>query len=403
MRTQTFARAINIANQCVERRGTIPILASIRMTARPEGKVRLSATDMDRQVDVDFDGEINADVMLPMAGSIAKALGAFAAAETTVVPLPPDRQGISIVSGDFNIELDTLPVSDFPTGQDAMQVDHTAEVNGDFIKALRQVAGAVSTEETRYYLNGVYIHRVAEPWSFAVVATDGHRMYIRDVQIPGFAPNDALPNFEPFIIPRRLLDLLLALADKKAGDAPVTLSVGREVRSNTPSGELQFGRQAGLVRFSFKIGDNDVTLTGRTIDGSFPDYRRVIPKDTPLQATFKTADLRRAVQALAVGCEKKGSRALEIVLLRDLAKITTRWDHGAGKAVLQVPYEGNVFGGKCNQVGINARYLLDALNTVNGAEEFRFGFSPEGMPTDPMILTAKGMDDFKAVLMPMRV
>jgi DNA polymerase-3 subunit beta len=402
MQTQAFARAVSIANQTVHRRNAIPILGQLRLSARPDGKVRISGTDMDRQVDVEIDGELEQDTMLPMATRVVRALGAAGNGEFKIAPLPQDRQGITIKSGDFNIELDSaLPVRDFPGKLDTMIVDHSAEVGLDFIKALRTVYGAVSREETRYYLNGVYMHKTAEPWGFTLVCTDGHRMYMKNIQVPG------LGDFKPIIIPRAVCDLVFATFDKRVGDSPITFSVGRRLKRNEPDGDLiPDDRSVPRVRFNAKVGDCDVTITGLTIDGSFPDYSRVIPKDWAAEATFKTADLRRAVLGLSAGHSDRGHSAIEIQLLRDLAKLTTRWGAHEGKAMLQVPYEGDVWhkptcGG--NTFGLNSRYLLDAINTVNGAEEFRFRFSAQGIAVSPMLIEAKGMDDFKAVLMPMRV
>jgi DNA polymerase-3 subunit beta len=398
MKTATFTRAIELATRVVERRNTIPILGALRVQALGGGRTKISGTDMDMQIDVEFNGEAGWEGILPMASSVAKGLRTIGDDLTEVFPLPTDRAGCKIVSGDFCIELDCgMSASDWPTQLEGIQVDAGAHLDSSFVKALRHVRGAISTEETRYYLNGVHLHTVnAETWAHRLVATDGHRMYWHDIQIAG------LGEVPKIIIPRKTISLLLGLVEKDGG---LTMEIGCELRRNASGQMLKVDGRAPYVRFTIKTEDHTITVTSKTIDGSFPDYTRVVPNhETPFEAVFNTAELRRKIGALRAGASDKDCRALQFKFLKGgRTEIEAYWGAREAKITMSLPFTGDAQRAPNAIIGFNSRYVRDLLESVNGAEEVKFEFSPIGMATDPAKIKPKGMDDFTAILMPMRV
>ncbi|MEN8893023.1 DNA polymerase III subunit beta [Planktotalea arctica] len=364
----TLLKAVSHAQSVVERRNTIPILANVLIEAEG-GDVRFRATDLDIEV-VD-----KVEAMVERAGSTTVSATTL---NEIVRKLPDGAQvtladdgtsgRLTIEAGRSNFSLATLPKEDFP-------VMASSEYTANFsIKAsvLRRLFDkskfAISTEETRYYLNGVYMH-VSDSDGGKVlrcVATDGHRLARIDADLPENASD--MPGV---IVPRKTVGELRKLLDED--DMQIAVSVSEtKVRFATP----------------------EITLTSKVIDGTFPDYTRVIPQGNTRKLEVDAADFARAVDRVATVSSER-SRAVKLSLDEDRLILSVNApDSGAAEEELAVAYNDERL-----EIGFNAKYLLEIASQVD-RENAVFLFNSSGDPT----LMREGNDTSAVyVVMPMRV
>ena len=364
----TLLRAVGQAQSVVERRNTIPILANVLIEAAGD-IVSFRATDLDIEV-VD---------KVPAKVERAGATTVPAVTLHEIVRKLPDGALVELAddgaSGRLNVQagrshftLATLPKDDFP-------VMASSEYSSNFTAAapvLRRLFDkskfAISTEETRYYLNGVYMH-VAEGEDGQVlrcVATDGHRLARIDAALPEGA--ETMPGV---IVPRKTVGELRKLLDDD--DAQIAVSVSEtKIRFATP----------------------EITLTSKVIDGTFPDYSRVIPTGNSRRLEVDAAEFAQAVDRVATVSSER-SRAVKLALDEDRMVLSVNApDSGAAEEELAVAY-----GDEKLEIGFNAKYLLEIASQVD-RENAVFLFNSAGDPT----LMREGNDNSAVyVVMPMRV
>jgi DNA polymerase-3 subunit beta len=233
---------------------------------------------------------------------------------------------------------------------------------------IEQTMYAASVDETRYNLNGVYFERLADSDKTRMVATDGHRLAIVDRALGSNL--DGLDT--GVIIPRKGLAELKRLLDEE----------------DTDEFEMGFDGNSSLVR------KGDVTLVMRLIEGEFPNYRQVIPKEANIHLTLPVESLSRALRRVALLSAER-SRAIKLELTTgQLCLSSNNPDVGDAREELDVDYAGDPL-----SIAFNARYLMDALTAVK-AKEVRIDLRDESSPTQ---LRPTDDDDALAVVMPMRV
>jgi DNA polymerase-3 subunit beta len=229
---------------------------------------------------------------------------------------------------------------------------------------------AISTEETRYYLNGIFLHvkEVDGTRMLRAVATDGHRLARVEEPLPEGA--GSMPGV---IVPRKTVAELRKLLDEMTGEIEVALSE---------------------TRIQFKLGT--VQLTSKLIDGTFPEYERVIPRDNDKTLRVGKSDFATAVARVAAISTER-SRPVKLSLARDLLVLSASSpDQGTATEELDsdhVKYEAGPL-----EIGFQARYLNDITDQIDGEVEFRF--SDGAAPT---IVQDAGDASALYVLMPMRV
>ena len=362
-------RAVARAQSVVERRNTIPILANVLIEAEGD-EVQFRATDLDIEV-VD-----KAPAKVERAGATTVNAVVFheivrKLPDGALVNLTDDgvTGRLTVEAGRSNFALATLPRQDFP-------VMANAEYSANFkapAPVLRRLFDkskfAISTEETRYYLNGVYMH-VADAEDGRVlrcVATDGHRLARIDADLP-----EGAAEMPGVIVPRKTVGELRKLLDED-DDLAIAVSVSEtKVRFATP----------------------DLTLTSKVIDGTFPDYTRVIPQGNTKKMEVDASDFARAVDRVATVSSER-SRAVKLALDEDRLILSVNApDSGAAEEELAVAY-----GDERLEIGFNAKYLLEIASQVD-RENAVFMFNSSGDPT----LMREG-NDLSAVyvVMPMRV
>ena len=359
----SLLRPLGHVQSVVERRNTIPILANAVLRAE-EGKLSLTATDMDMDIATEVGCSVVTSGTTTMSAhllyDIARKLPDGAEVEITV------NDGRAIVSaGRSSFRLPTLPVEDFPAiSSNELPVNFllTAADVRDLIDATRF---AISTEETRYYLNGIYIHK-AESGELCAVATDGHRLAMARQALPSGAVQ--MPSI---ILPRKAVSELRKLLDDFDGDVLVGLS---ETRA-----EFRFG----VVR-----------LTSKLIDGTFPDYTRVIPIGNDRIMQVDVSAFSAAVDRVSTIASEK-SRSVKMVLKSGVLTLSaSNTDASSATEELEVSYDGPEM-----EIGFNARYLLDIAGQVN-SDVIEFALADQGSPS---LVRAPGDEASLFVLMPMRV
>ncbi|MGZ8370758.1 MAG: DNA polymerase III subunit beta [Caulobacteraceae bacterium] len=361
-------KALGHVQSVVERRNTIPILSNVLLAADKEN-LSFSATDLDMEIiddalsQVDEPGQITAPAHTLY--EIARKLPEGADVELRYTSDDPRLQ---VSAGRSKFNLPVLPAGDFPAmSQDGLSERMTLET-GDLMRLIDKTRFAISTEETRYYLNGLYLHTVNDGGvtKLRAVATDGHRLALAEMPAPAGAAG--LPGV---IVPRK------------------TVQEARRLLDDAPEGvELSISVQK--VRFEF----GHAALTSKVIDGSFPDYLRVIPTGNTKVLIVDNKLFAQAVDRVATISAEK-SRSVKLAIEPGKMTLTVR-NMEAGQAVEEVEcdYDGEAF-----EIGFNARYLLDVADQIQG-ETAEFRFADPASPTLVLDPTDAGV---QYVLMPLRV
>jgi DNA polymerase-3 subunit beta len=381
-----FRRAIFLAGKVVERRSTIPILSMIRCHAN--GSFEATGTDLDMTLTATVARAPGPDADFCMQ-SPQHVIAAVAAAGGKSVAMAHENGKLRLSSDALEVTVDTLPADDFP-------MDHLRPLDEHFsatfspanIAAIERVTGAVSTEETRYYLNGVRLKSVG-PTTIQAQATDGHRLYLCDIELP-----DAKGELgESVIIPRKAVRLLIDLA-KSAKDG-VRLTIGSPAPANRVEGTAPERPGASRLRLSFAERAADISLISKLIDGTFPAVERVIPAGGDKQALFNVATIRRALAA--VSGHSREVRAIKIAFDAPGSATISAAYLGIGLAAsIKVPCEHSAAG---LTVGFNGGYLDSIVNAARG-EEVLFTMTDETAPT---LVKNPADTAWTGVLMPMRV
>ncbi len=361
-------KSLGHVHRVVERRNTIPILSNALLRAE-SGTLRLKATDLDLEVtetlgaDVDQAGETT--VPAHTFYDIVRKLpdGAQVSLETT-----GETGTMTIRSGRSRFTLQTLPAGDFPDLA-AGETAHSFSIAASELRLLIEKAQfAISTEETRYYLNGIYFHTIDVNGATVLraVATDGHRL--ARVETPAPAGSSGMPGV---IVPRKAVSEILKLVETAGEEVGIELSPSK-------------------IRLSL----GPVVLTSKLIDGTFPDYERVIPTGNDKQLVVDRAEFAAAVDRVSTISSERG-RAVKLALGdRRLVLSVTNPDSGSATEEIEVDYDASPI-----EIGFNARYLLDIASQLDN-DTALFRLADPGSPT--LIQDREGASALY-VLMPMRV
>ena len=366
----TLLRCLSHVQSVVERRNTIPILSNVLIEAEGDNSLRVMATDLDLQViehmeaNVDSAGAITVSAHLLF--DIARKLP-----EGSQVSLEAAENRMAIKAGRSRFSLPTLPRDDFPViveGDLPTSFELPAKTFADLIDRTRF---AISTEETRYYLNGIFFHVSDdnEP-VLRAAATDGHRLARFTLPRP-----DGAEGMPDVIVPRKAVAELRKLLDESL------------------DGDVQIDLSASKVRFTLG-GEGGVVLTSKLIDGTFPDYSRVIPTGNDKLLKLDPKSFHEGVDRVATIATEK-TRAVKMGLDRDKVTLTvTSPDNGTATEEVPAEYSSDGF-----EIGFNAGYLKDILNQID-ADTVEIHLADAGAPT---LIRKDENSPALYVLMPMRV
>jgi DNA polymerase-3 subunit beta len=360
-------KSLGHVQSVVERRNTIPILNNVRLDAKGK-KLALNATDMDLDIVERVDAEVaDAGATTAPAHTLYDIVRKLP--EGSQVELATNGSGqITLRSGRSRFSLSSLPTEEFPVMAGG-ELPHKFSLKAsDLRDMVERTRFAISTEETRYYLNGIYLHATkrAKVDVLRAVATDGHRLASVEMPLPQGAAG--MPGV---ILPRKMVTEIHKLIEEYDGDLAIALSDTK-------------------VQVSF----GDGVLTSKLIDGTFPDYERVIPTGND-----KTLEVDRKVFAEAVdrvsAISTEKSRAVKLALTRGTLTLSVSSpDAGNATEELEVAYAADPI-----EIGFNARYLLDITQQISG-DTTQFVMNDAASPT---IIREVGDSSALYVLMPMRV
>ncbi|MFZ1772955.1 MAG: DNA polymerase III subunit beta [Rhizobiaceae bacterium] len=361
-------KSLNHVHRVVERRNTIPILSNVLLRANG-GSLDMKATDLDLEVT-----EATA-AMVEQSGAttvpahlLYEIVRKLPDGAEVMLKTDDSGQAMTVMSGRSSFRLQCLPQADFPE-LTAGAFSHVFRMESSALSELiERTQFAISTEETRYYLNGIYLHAIESGGSLKLraVATDGHRLARTETEAP--AGCEGMPGI---IIPRKTVSELQKLVDNPDVKVVVELSD---------------------TKIRFTIGS--VVLTSKLIDGTFPDYQRVIPTGNDKRLIVDRQTFANAVDRVSTISSERG-RAVKLSIADGLVTLTVNNpDSGSATEEVAADYSSDAI-----DIGFNAKYLLDVAAQLTGSEA-RFLFADAGSPT---LIQDAAESNALYVLMPMRV
>jgi DNA polymerase-3 subunit beta len=363
-------KALSHVQSVVERRTTIPILSNVLLGAEA-GSLALSATDMDLEIvervptRIERDGRTTAPAHTLY--DIVRKLREGAQVELETLG---GRNEMVLRSGRSTFTLACLPPEDYPVMSTGELPHHFALSAAELRTLIDRTRFAISTEETRYYLNGIYLHatKTNEVPVVRAVATDGHRLARVEITAP-----EGAAGMPGIIVPRKTILELRKLVEEGDADAEVQIALGD-------------------TKVRCAIGE--AALTSKLIDGTFPDYDRVIPANNDKLLEVPCKEFAEAVDRVSTISSER-SRAVKLAIERGgLVVSATSPENGTAVEELEVRYDSTPI-----EIGFNSRYLLDITEQISG-EYVQFQMSDAGSPT---ILRDSADASALYVLMPMRV
>ena len=359
-------KALGHVQSVVERRNTIPILSNVLIEATESGGIRLMATDLDLQIVESVEAQVETPGATTVSAhtlfDIARKLP-----EGSQVSLAAAEGKMAVNAGRARFNLQTLPRDDFPMiaeGELPTSFELPAATLRDIVDKTRF---AISTEETRYYLNGIFLHVSDDDQPvLKAAATDGHRLARFTLPRP-----DGAEGMPDVIIPRKCVAELRKMLDELDGTVEVALSDSK-------------------IRF----GLGSAVMTSKLIDGTFPDYNRVIPTGNDKLLKIDPRSFEEGVDRVATIATEK-TRAVKMALDTDKITLSVTSPEN-GTAAEEVPGD---YSSDSLEIGFNARYLLDILGQVHG-DSIEVHLADAAAPT---LIRENDKSPALYVLMPMRV
>src|ERR1700732_2262237 len=361
-------RSLGHVHRVVERRKTIPILANVLLRA-DRAKLALKATDLDLEVIDAVAAEVGpggaTTVPAHMFYDIVRKLPEGA---QIVLESSSDRAALSIRAGRSRFTLQTLPESDFPDLAPGEMTHKFVLKAADLKRLIDKTQFAIATEESRYYLNGIYLHAAgaAKAQTLRAVATDGHRLAQMELELPKGAAG--MPGI---IVPRKTVSEVQRLMEDNEAEVAIELSSGK-------------------IRFT--IGD--AILTSKLIDGAVPDYARVIPVGNDKELVVDKKDFEAAVDRVSTVSSERGRAVKLSITGGKLLLSVTNPDSGSANEELEVEYASDPI-----DIGFNSRSLLDIAAQIE-SEAAVLKLADPGSPT---LIQDKDPHGALYVLIPMRV
>lgn len=357
-----LVRKLQIVSNIVERRNTLPVLANI-LIKRNGSELTLLSSDIEMQIQTQLAVEPGDDVSTTVAArKFLDILRSLPDNADVVVNL--DGRKMAVKGGKSRFALQTLPAEDFPLVQEPKEwVSRITLAQKTLKQLLAMVNFSMAQQDLRYYLNGVLL--VIDGTTVKAVATDGHRLAYADAAgVGGDSKHEV-------IVPRKTVLELTRLLNET--DDPVTIDLA-----------------SNQAKFAFA----DIVLITKLVEGKFPDYQRVIPKNHQYHVDLDRDTLLRALQRASILTSDKFRGIRWIIGAGSLTVVASNSDQEEARDEIEVDYNGPDI-----DVGFNVNYLLDVLNNLK-TEQVRFSLQDGNSSA---LVTNPGKDDFKYVVMPMRI
>ena len=364
-------KALSHIHGIVEVRHPLPILSNIILEAKDD-KLILSSTNLDIYCSDKIKAEVlkSGEVSVP-AVTFFEIIKRLPSGSEVLMIMEEGENEIKLTCGRSKFNLSTLKTDDFPIISDSDLSTNFVLSADELIRIIDKTKFAVSNEETRYYLNGIFLHK-AERDSIQflrAVATDGHRLAQYDIPLPQGAED-----ITGIIIPKKTIYELRKVLDDANGDVSVSLNENK-------------------IKFSF----NDLKVVSKVIDGTFPDYTKVIPQKNDKNFKTNNSDLKNAidrVSAVAANEESK-SKAIKFCIENNSLSLSVEsQSKGSANEMIDVNYSGDKV-----DIGFNSKYIIDICNEVDG-DEISISLSDS---ISPAIILDKTDENLFFVLMPMRI
>lgn len=351
-----LAALLSRVSKAVESRNSIPILSNVLLVA--EGvTLKAIATDLDVEVASTSEARVEQSGSTTVQASTLQSI-VNKLSKGKLVALEYDAGTLKVSSGRSNLTLSSLTVEDFPrVANDEYAATFNAE-QSELKRMFELTEPSMSTEETRYYLNGVYLH--SHEGNARAVSTDGHRLALVDSAIAAAFP--------PVIVPRKTVGLVKVLLDE--GDSTVSAS-------------------ATKVRFDL----GHTVVVSKVVDGTYPDYSRIIPSGWETEVTVNANDVK---QAAALVSEVSGDRirAVKVNVGTDMVTLTVRSGIDVGVEEVDAVVSGDAV-----EVGVNSKYLAEILKACNG-DNAVMRFRGSG---DAIVVKPEEDDKSLFLVMPLRI
>ena len=364
-------KALSHIHGIVEVRHTLPILSNIVLQAK-DSELILSSTNLD----IYCSDKINAEIMHPGEISVPavtffEIIKRLPAGSDVLMAMKDIDNELTLKCGRSKFHLSTLKTDDFPAISENDLLTKFVIGADELIRMIDKTKFAISNEETRYYLNGIFFHK-AEKNSInflRAVATDGHRLAQYDIPLP-----EGAKDMTGIIIPKKTIFELRKVLDDADGDVAISLNENK-------------------IKFTF----SDLKVISKVIDGTFPDYTKVIPKNNNKKFKTNNLELKSAidrVSAVAINEETK-SKAIKFSVDNNKLNLSVEsQSKGSANEELDINYNSDKV-----DIGFNSRYIMDICNEVDG-DEININLLDS---VSPAIILDKTDENLFFVLMPMRI
>tara|TARA_Y100000816_G_scaffold275505_1_gene243797 strand:+ start:430 stop:1557 length:1128 start_codon:yes stop_codon:yes gene_type:complete len=364
-------KALSHIHGIVEVRHTLPILSNIILEAK-DNELILSSTNLDIycadkiKAEVSKEGEISVSAV-----TFFEIVKRLPSGSEVVMSIEEGENEIILKCGRSKFNLSTLRTDDFPVISDNDLSTNFVLSADELIRVIDKTKFAVSNEETRYYLNGIFLHKADRNsiQFLRAVATDGHRLAQYDIPLPQGAEE-----ITGIIIPKKTIFELRKVLEDANGDVNISLNENK-------------------IKFAF----NDLKIISKVIDGTFPDYTKVIPQNNNKKFKTNNTELKNAidrVSAVAANEETK-SKAIKLSLNNNKLNLSVEsQSKGSANEVIDISYNGDQV-----DIGFNSKYIIDICNEVDG-EEIDISLLDS---ISPAIILDKTDENLFFVLMPMRI
>lgn len=356
--------------EVVERRTTVPILSHLLLEASGEGSLTITSTDLELSVRETIPAQVTTPGAITVSAYMLREIvRKFSAEDVISLTLMADSHHLLLESSQSRFELATLPAIDFPAIQNAEFPHRFTLLCSQLQKLIERTKFAMSAEDTRYFLNGIFMHAANEGRELRMVATDGHRLARVYTALPKGAEN--IPSV---ILSRKTVNEISSiLKDLSEGET------------------IEIGLSDTLMRFQVK----GIVLISRLVEGTFPDYERFTPVGHDKSLLVSVADLARAVDRVALLAQEK-TRGIKLFFDKGVIKFSVEGsEYGAANDEVAADYNATPM-----NLDFNATYLLDVTNVMKPEAEAEILMGNEDMA---VIIRQHQDPEAIYVIMPMRV